>query len=99
MNLGLMQPQQYYPYVQPRRGRGVAIALIAIGLVIMIIAVALAYLEYVNSTPLMRYMGSGASISGVLELIGYVTYKSVFIAIIAWVGSMILARGAQLYVS
>ena len=64
----------------------------------MAIAVILAYSEYVNAAPLTRYLGSSTSISGVLNLIGYVTYKSVFIVIIAWVGSIIMARGVQTYV-
>jgi len=64
----------------------------------MIIAVVLAYMEYINASPLDKYLGSSPSINGVLELIGYVTYKSVFIVIIAWIGSMIMARGVQSYV-
>ena len=63
----------------------------------MAIAVMLAYSEYVNTVPLTKYLGSNTSISSVLDLIGYVTYKSVFIVIIAWVGSMIMARGVQTY--
>lgn len=63
----------------------------------MIIAVMLAYLEYINVEPLTQYLGSGPSINGVLNLIGYVTYKSVFIVIIAWIGSIIIARGVQAY--
>ncbi|WP_291766668.1 hypothetical protein [Caldivirga sp. UBA161] len=94
-----MQPPYNYPHQQPpgHRGSGLALALIAIGLILMIIAVVLAYLEYVNAAPLVRYLGSNTSINGVLNLIGYVTYKSVFIVIIAWVGSMIMARGVQTY--
>jgi len=95
-----VQPPYNYPYQQPprHRGSGLALALIAIGLTLMIIAVVLAYMEYINAAPLARYLGSGPSINGVLNLIGYVTYKSVFIVIIAWVGSMIMARGVQTYV-
>lgn len=95
-----MQPPYNYPYQQPERhrGTGLAIALIAIGLILMIIAAVLAYDEYVNASPLAKYLGSNPSISGVLELIGYVTYKAVFIVVIAWIGSMIMARGVQSYV-
>ncbi|KUO83725.1 MAG: hypothetical protein AT709_03605 [Caldivirga sp. MG_3] len=95
-----MQPPYNYPhqYTQERKGRGLGLVLIAIGLILMIIAVVLAYMEYINASPLDKYLGSSPSINGVLELIGYVTYKSVFIVIIAWIGSMIMARGVQSYV-
>lgn len=97
---GNVQPQPYnYPYSYPgeqRKGKSIAIVLIILGLMLMLFAVILAYMSYINNAPLKEYMGLG--INGVLDLIGYVTYKSVFIVIIAWVGSILLARGVQSYV-
>ena len=69
----------------------VGLVLIGIGIALLLAASALAYMELVRGITIPQ----PPSLESVLYVLAIVTYKIAFIAVIAWAGTMLVARGLQ----
>lgn len=69
----------------------VGLVLIGIGIALLLVASALAYMELLTSISIPQ----PSSLESVLYVLAVVTYKVAFIAVIAWAGAMLVARGLQ----
>ncbi|GAB6945853.1 hypothetical protein [Vulcanisaeta sp. JCM 14467] len=71
--------------------RRVGLVLIGIGIALLLAASALAYMELLTSISIPQ----PPSLESVLYVLAIVTYKVAFLAVIAWVGAILVTRGLQ----
>ncbi|WP_069807209.1 hypothetical protein [Vulcanisaeta thermophila] len=69
----------------------IGVAMISIGVAVLLFAVYLAYTELIQGISYPQ----PPSLESILYVLTIVMYKTAFIAIIAWVGGLLITRGLQ----